>query len=530
MPATPDVPRMRDWRLALMTLLLAWLAGCAALPGNVARPASTALASADGTALGRLTTARQTSASTRQDSGFGLLDTADLAYASRLALIERAEKTLDLQYYTIHADPSTRALMRALRAAAARGVRVRILLDDFNSVERDALVLRIAFLPNVQVRLFNPLPGSRHSSLVRIVSSLHDFARIQHRMHNKLFIADNAFGITGGRNLGDAYFGQAVNSNFADMDVLATGRVVHDMSDSFDRYWSSPLAYPVESLISREEIQTLRASTQTGGGPADDRSATAQAATPAQPDLPAALDLTTFPLAWAPSALLADQPAKLAPETPDDDIQGGVVDGLLGLMQMAQREVLIVSPYFVPGERMMAVFAGLRERGVRLRVLTNSLASTDATLAHVGYARHRRRLLELGVELHELHPRQPQVGRGAFGSSGRASLASLHAKVIVIDGRLVGIGSMNLDLRSQRQNSEVALLIRSRPLGRAIAQTIEPTLRTGAWRLRLTPEGSHLWQAPPGADFGDSSGEPDASVGLQLLLHLIAPFAPDEML
>ena len=528
-------PHWRTW-LTLVVLTLATLAtGCASLPREVQRTASSALATPEDTPLGQMVEQRRAREARRGDSGFCLIDSADLAYAARLALVESATRTLDLQYYAIHADDSTRELMRALRAAAARGVRVRILLDDFNSVERDALVLRLTYLPNVEIRLFNPLPGSRHSAAVRLFNSLHDFQRIQHRMHNKLFIADNAIGITGGRNLGESYFGQATHSNFIDMDVLAAGRVVRDMSDSFDRYWNHPMAYPVEALIDEDELDALRRNLRQG----TDRSASesgagapvpASAVPAARPDLPPAIDLSTHALVWAPSVLMADQPAKLAAELHDEDPHDSVVDGLLGLMQAARNEVLIVTPYFVPGPRMMEVLAGLRERGVRVRALTNSLASTDAPLAHVGYARYRARMLALGVELHEMRARQPRAERSAFGSSGRASQASLHAKIVVVDGRIVVIGSMNLDLRSQRQNSEVALLVRSRQLARSVAQAIEPTLRAGAWQLTLMPDRSFVWKAPPEADFKDSTGEPDARPALQLLLQLIGRFAPDEML
>ncbi len=202
--------------------------------------------------------ARRTLDHARSDSGFLLLDSVDAAFSSRLALIESAQRSLDLQYYAIHADRSTELLLQRLRDAARRGVRVRILLDDFNTVGKDAQVLRLAFEPNVQIRLFNPLTGSRASLIGRLFASLNDMERVQKRMHNKLFIADNAIGITGGRNLGDAYFGSDDKSNFVDLDVLAAGRIVRDMSASFDRYWNDPLAYPMQSLVSPQDLASLR--------------------------------------------------------------------------------------------------------------------------------------------------------------------------------------------------------------------------------------------------------------------------------
>ena len=191
------------WRWFAMAVLLSWASGCASLPANTGRTSSQAFAEPASTRLGQLVQARRAQAGTRSDSGFYLLDGVEAALSSRLALIEGAQRTLDLQYYAIHADVSTEVLLQRVREAARRGVRVRILLDDFNTVGEDAQVLRLAFEPNVEIRLFNPLPGARGSMLGRIISSLHDVGRMQKRMHNKLFIADNAWGITVGLNLGD---------------------------------------------------------------------------------------------------------------------------------------------------------------------------------------------------------------------------------------------------------------------------------------------------------------------------------------
>lgn len=506
------------WLLALL-----WaLGGCGSLPTNVERPVSMALTEPGGTPLGRLAAERRPADARRDDSGFALVDSANMAYSSRLALTQQARRTLDIQYYAIHADASTAELLREVRAAAARGVRVRILLDDFNSTGQNALVMAMAFLPGVEMRMFNPLPGGRGAGVLRAIGSLHDFRRIQHRMHNKLYLADNAWGIVGGRNLGAAYFGTAEGSNFIDMDVLAVGPVVRAMSASFDRYWNHPLAYPVRSLMRPDELRALHQATVD---PAAD------AAGHAPPALPSALELARLPLLWAPAALLVDEPAKLVPELNDEHSEDTVVDGLLSLLQQARRDALIVSPYFVPGPRMMQVFADMRRRGVRVRLLTNSLASNDAPLAHVGYARYRERLIGLGIELYEMRALQSvRLDRTVFGSGAGGSRASLHSKLLIIDGRVLGVGSMNLDLRSKLQNTEVALVIRSAALSRQAAAELEEALADSVWKLELTAEGSLLWRAPPGAAFEDAQGEPDASWGLQLMLKLLGPLAPDEML
>ena len=547
-------------RWLTMGLLLGWASGCASLPANEGRTSSTHFTQAEQTPLGQLVQARRAQAGARADSGFFLLDTVENALSSRLALVEGAQRSLDLQYYAIHADPSSEVILQRIREAARRGVRVRILLDDFNTVGEDAQVLRLAFEPNIEMRLFNPLPGSRNNMIGRIVTSLHDVGRMQKRMHNKLFLADNAWGITGGRNLGDRYFGTGDKQNFIDLDVLAAGRIVRDMSASFDRFWNDKLAYPVQTLLDREDLEALRKAQLPASA----------ASAPAKPVLPvtasttvlptvtpgeaaqadrAAMDLRTVRLTWAPSVLLVDEPGKVGPG--DDEVDAGetVIDGLLSLMQGAQREVLIISPYFVPGARMMAVYEQLRKRGVRIRVLTNSLASNDAPAAHAGYARYREALVDMGVELYEMRsdpetavdllgsssrrterPRGAWLGSGPGGSKGDAdSRASLHSKAVIVDQRLAVVGSMNLDLRSQLKNSEVGLLIRSVALSQEATRQVESALATAAYRVERR-EGKLYWRAPPNASFRDETREPGASTKLRILVRLIGPFAPDEML
>jgi len=541
------------WLLAIT--LLTWTAGCASLPANTARPASTAFNAPDQTALGRLVLERKAGQRARADSGFNLLDSVGAAYGSRLAMIDAAQRSLDLQYYAIHADNSTELLLQRMRDAARRGVRVRILLDDFNTVGRDAQVLRLAFEPNVEIRLFNPLPGSRSSLIGRIFTSLYDVPRIQKRMHNKLFIADNAVGITGGRNLGDAYFGGDEKSNFIDLEVLAVGRVVRDMSASFDRYWNDELSYPMQTLVSAQDLEDLKApnapASPVASAPVRGLTTTssilpADTATAVVTPVQAPMDLRAVPLVWAPSLVMVDEPGKIGPG--DDEVDAGetVVDGLLNLMQQARQDVLIVSAYFVPGPLMMEQFRLLRAKGIRVRVLTNSLASNDAPAAHAGYARYRKDLLALGIELYEMRSDQEgTIGgmgstrgfgsgagggtRGGGGSRSGASRASLHTKAVIIDNRLAVIGSMNLDLRSQRQNSEVALLIRSAALSRLATRQAEATFGQGAYRLEMD-KGELVWRAPAGVEFKDAHHEPEASAKLRLLVRLIAPFAPDEML
>lgn len=632
MPAAPaflTATARYGWLALLAVVLTGAITGCAGLPKDVQRPVSTALPSPAGTALGQLVDERRAAAGGRHPSGFLLLSGPQAAYGSRLALVEAAQKTLDLQYYAIHADASSERLLLSVVAAARRGVRVRVLLDDFHVTGRDAQVMRLAFVPNIEMRMFNPLTGARNSQIGRMFSVIGDFSRVQQRMHNKLFIADNAMGVTGGRNLGDAYFGQAESGNFVDLDVLAAGPVVQDLSRSFDSYWNNDRAYPVQSLITREELDALRerlraaepAGRDRGAAPAGAASssastAAAQSSTAAQRNRAVwdqqPMDLAQAQFTWAPAAVLVDKPAKIPPDnaapptlpekapakaspvtiaargpkaatapltaassaraegpsTPTavattataaasaptaasaaeaelrDAQTDTVVDGLLELMAQTRRDLLIVSPYFVPGPDMKQAFAAARARGVRVRVLTNSLASNDAPIAHAGYARHRPDLLALGVELYEMRSELPGVLSGSLGSTGSSggagkgsgaggsvgsSRAMLHSKLLIMDGRLLAIGSMNLDIRSQRQNTEIALLIRSGDLSRRATAQIEAALREAAWHVQLV-DGRLVWRAPQGSGLQDATSEPDASVPLRLMLQLIGPLAPDHLL
>jgi phosphatidylserine/phosphatidylglycerophosphate/cardiolipin synthase-like enzyme len=293
------------------------------------------------------------------------------------------------------------------------------------------------------------------------------------------------------------------------------------------------------------------------------------------------MDLRKAPWTWASAAVLVDQPAKIpldrddspstsadasapatpAPNSPQAKPAGtlpmgqptpalrqaarpvleadSVVDGLLALVRKTRRDLLVVSPYFVPGPDMMEAFRGARQRGVRVRILTNSLASNDAPLAHAGYARHRKALLEMGVELYEMRSTAASV-RSAFGSGSSggggpsgatgASRAMLHSKLLVVDGHLVAVGSMNLDLRSQLQNTEIALLIASREFGRLATQSIDEGLQDGSWRVEIDKDGGLVWRASEDSDRADEHSEPDASWGLRLMLKLLGPLAPDHLL
>ena len=494
-------------------IVVSGLAGCASLPSHVERSRSVALTPGEDTRLGRLVAAN---AAPDELSGIRLLATGAEALQSLLALADRAERTLDIQYYLIAPDASGRLLLSHVRAAAARGVRVRILVDDLNTAGEDGRLLSLGASPHIEVRLFNPFAGGRLALWSRVLFALNDIPRINHRMHNKLFVADNALAITGGRNIGDQYFVRDGQSNFVDLDVIAAGPVVPQLSASFDAFWNSRFAYPVATVAQAGEREPGIATPEVP---------------PAGPEatwLARDLDAGVLALQWMPATVLADRPAKIAA----DDADGGtqtIADTIASLMRAATREVVVISPYFVPGREGVALMHELRSRGVRLRILTNSLASTDAPLVYDGYRRYRRELLRLGVELYEVRPRLGS--RRPRFHPFRRSLASLHAKALVIDGRTVFVGSLNMDGRSRRTNSELGLVMRSPEVAQQVTALFDDFSTDGSYRLSLAPPGETLeWRCDEDGSPRTWHRDPEAGAMQRLILGILAPFAPEELL
>src|SRR5580698_11028259 len=234
-------------RKTWLALALTILTGCASLPQHVKKPPSAALNDPQDTTLGRMVAASEEGKG-RNLSGIHLLSSGDEALDSLVALADHAERTLDIQYYIIRQDESARALLQHVRSAADRGVRVRLLVDDLNTSGEDRRFMHLGQHPNVEVRVFNPFPGGRSAIWSRILTSISDIPRINHRMHNKLCVADNALAITGGRNIGDEYFTLDAHSNFIDLDLVAAGTIVRELSASFDAFWNSKYAYPIAAL------------------------------------------------------------------------------------------------------------------------------------------------------------------------------------------------------------------------------------------------------------------------------------------
>ncbi|MEW5967378.1 MAG: phospholipase D family protein [Pseudomonadota bacterium] len=471
-------------RTGVVLAALLALSGCAGtLNLDTPRPVSHALSS-------QLETPLKTQLALRIPagaSGFHLLHEGHAALAARLALAQRATRTLDVQTYLFHNDTSGKLVAAALLAAAERGVRVRLLIDDIDSSDKELRLATLDAHPNIEVRLFNPFHTRSDNLLVKSWQALRDHVRLNRRMHNKAFIADNQIAIAGGRNIGDEYFEAHPDFAFVDLDVLAAGAVVADLSRSFDQYWNSEAAVPASALpVAPGDARLLRATRFL----ADFRarrldSEYGRALTAADP-LPGLLaGRTRWLLAHA--TLIVDPPEKvMGPGVAASELLAGQ---LAGLWITPERRALIVSPYFVPGAMGMAYFRYWRHQGVQVDVLTNAYAASDVPVVHAGYANYRVPLLEAGVNLHELKPvTEPRGGRLRDLGSG-PSRASLHAKAFVFDDIHVFIGSFNFDPRSVHLNTEMGLVIRSPELARQLTAIAEDAMRPErSYRPRLVDE------------------------------------------
>ena len=462
------------------------LAGCASLPSLDGRTLTTALTDTGETRLGRATAplAREHPS----QSGLLLLANGRDAFAARVHLADIAERSLDVQYYIWHDDLTGTLLLDALRRAAERGVRVRLLLDDNGTRGLDEVIRVLVTQRNIEVRLFNPFATRGWRGLESVL----EFARVNRRMHNKSFTADNQVTIVGGRNVGDAYFGAEADLLFVDLDVAAIGPVVADVSRDFDAYWASASAYPAERIVAAATPQLIATVAAKAGRIEGSPEAAAYVEAVAQQPFVRQMMARDVVLDWAFTHLVSDDPAKGRGDAEDDAFLWA---RLQRIMKPPTRELLVVSAYFVPGESAVAYLAGLARAGVKVSVVTNSLEATDVPAVHSGYAKWRPSMLAAGVELWEVkraespRPDQPRGSSGTSGSSG----SSLHAKTFEIDREQVFIGSFNVDPRSRRINTELGFVIDSPRIATDLSDALPARLAEGAYRLRLGPDGAIQW-------------------------------------
>ncbi len=473
----------------LLALLACTLLTACSLPPLAGRTVSTALPVADAqlTRMGQAL-APQIAAHPGL-SGIHTLPDPLAAFAARVLLIRAAQRSLDVQYYIWRGDTTGALLIQELLAAADRGVRVRLLLDDVGTSGLDAHWRRLDQHPLIEVRLFNPMVLRRPKALGYVT----DFARANRRMHNKSLTADNLATVVGGRNIGDEYFGATDGVLFADLDVLAVGAIVPQVSQDFDLYWASNSTYPVDALLpanhpaASQRLQDELAQATTS--PAAQRYQQAVAQAPFMQQLLQG----ALPLEWSMVRMVSDDPAKGLGQAPPE---GLLMAQLAEVIGQPARSVDLVSPYFVPTAAGVAAFAQLRAHGVEVRVLTNALEATDVAVVHAGYAKWRRALLEHGVVLYEMrrqasggneHPHAP----GPLGSSG----SSLHAKTFAVDGQRIFVGSFNFDPRSAHLNTELGFVIESPALARQVSDAFALQIPRSSYRVLLDEQGRLEWHS-----------------------------------
>ena len=506
------------WRF-LILVLTTLMAACGSLPPRGEVSESRAFTDTADTALARV--AQSSRPSDAAPSGFQLLPIGEFAFDARVALVRRAERSLDVQYYYIGRDEAGHALLRELRDAAQRGVRVRLLVDDFHAADIDDLLAGLAAYPNAEVRLFNPMPLRHGAALLRLVLSKGDFQIYNRRMHNKLFVADNAVAIYGGRNVADEYFMRNRAANFIDLDVLSTGQVVADLSSVFDRYWNSELSWPVQA-ISENSTDAANARLRFERSVADARVDVREIPTDplGHEPIESQLQKGRLQLSYAMAQVHADPPEKAASRQLIME-PTHAMRGWLTAFGGARDEVVLVSPYFVPEATVgLPMLRRARENRIRIVLFTNSLGSTDEPVVHAGYAAHRAEMLRIGVELYEVSPTQARRSR-RFGDFGR-SIPRLHAKVAIVDGERLLVGSANLDPRSAVGNTELSVVIDSASLAGELTGRILSDRFASVYKLRLMPDANTIeWlhtdeQGQPGA----TTVEPGSSWWLSLKLWL----------
>ena len=399
---------------------------------------------------------------------------------ARAVLAEVAERSLDVQYYLYHQDMVGGLFTALLWQAAERGVRVRLLVDDMDMADRDRGMIALDGHPNIEIRVFNPFDRS----IGRIPQFVTGLGSVTRRMHNKSFTADNVASILGGRNIGDQYFDADPALEFADLDVLAVGDVVGDVSNAFDLYWNSALSYPAATLIdielSDEELNKKKEQFLTFLSEhrnSDYIQALGNA------DLAHQLRNDTVPYHYGDATVVVDDPDKVTRSRDANELH--LVTQFAPFFDRIKNELVIVSPYFVPGHEGVEFFRALAGKGVRVKILTNSLASNDVGIVHAGYSKYRKVLRRAGVELYEMNKRPTAKERTWISDTGGSSKASLHAKTFVLDRETVFIGSLNLDPRSFYENTEIGIVLEQEEVAERMAETFDSEIAEKAFRLEL---------------------------------------------
>jgi putative cardiolipin synthase len=462
--------------LVILALLL--VGGCATLPEGFEKPESYAYTDTDDTRMGK---ARRDEINAHPgQSGFLLLGNGLDAFLARAILAKNAERSIDAQYYLYQDDLIGRLFTDLLLKAANRGVRVRVLVDDMDREGRDLGSAVADSHPNMEVRIFNPF--SRKTS--RIIQFATRSGSVTRRMHNKSFTVDNQVTILGGRNIGDEYFEADPDLAFSDLDVLAIGPVVKEVSASFDKYWNDELAYPATALRGKEPTpQEIELKHQQLYEFIVQHRDSAYVQSLEKSDLANTIRRGQVRYDWGEADVIYDQPEKLQHDF--DETQYHLAPKLAPYFEGVTQELIIFSPYFVPGKSGTAFLRQLCERGVRVRIITNSLASNDVAIVHSGYSKYRKDMLRAGVELYEMNKKLSKQQRRKKKGRGGSSKASLHAKSFVFDRKHVFIGSLNLDPRAIHHNTEIGVVVASKEIANELAERFDQNIEKEAFRLEL---------------------------------------------
>lgn len=464
-------------------------------------------------------------------SGFYLQSFGADGFLTRMQMINAAEQTLDLQYFILRGDDSGRLLTQAILHAADRGVRVRLLLDDGETIAGDEQVGPLSAHEFIEIRFFNPFSYRGHQVAFKASEFAFNYSRLNYRMHNKLLVADNSVALIGGRNIGDQYFQVSTEEQYADNDIFAVGPIVREISVSFDEFWNHELSIPIEALASdNSSHRALRKRRdQATEEPAEVIADGIDFVRRVDSGQPFNGMLTgELPLVWAPARLVSDSPDKKSV------IEGSTV-GRLMLRPVAdatlavQSELLMITPYLIPGDEGMRIFKELRQRGVRVRILTNSLMSSAVLLAQSGYMAYRKPLLKDGVEIYEIRSMLGNTrGSGQTAAMSSNGTYSLHAKMFVFDRSSIFVGSMNFDQRSMHLNTEMGLFIDSPELARELVQRFEAMAQpANAYELKLQSNNSSgrqhiIWRTLENGQRVDHQSEPARSGWQKIKVRLFS--------
>jgi putative cardiolipin synthase len=518
-------------RLQWIACSLLFLAGCVSIPPpSTHAPAQAPQQRAGDSWLGKAF--RDQVAQHRPQSGFRLFSAGIEGLLLRIELIDKARSSLDLQYYIFRSDDTGRLVQQAVLRAADRGVHVRIITDDGETVVGDEKLLLLAAHPRIEVRVFNPFEYRGHNGLLRALDFLFHKSRLDYRMHNKLMVVDGSAAVTGGRNIGDQYFQVSPDSQFGDDDVLVAGPMVDRLAAEFAEYWNSPSTVDARKLARyhdaearlaryREELHAPHPLLAAYAAQFDQR---LQSDEPLRSIVADASQLT-----WADAVLVYDSPEKRR-------IKQGERFGRLmchpieDKIAATRSELLMITPYFVPVPEEERLLADRVAHDIRVRILTNSLPAAPDLLAQAGYMRHRTTLLQDGVKLYEIRADLGSTrGSGQTQKLTRYGTYALHAKLFVFDRTAVFVGSMNLDQRSVRLNTEMGLIIASGHLADALRDRFDAlTSPENAYEVQLAHGSSHdpphqlLWRTQEDGKLVELSKEPTRSGLEKFEVHFLS--------